>query len=290
MTTQVQVAQLPAVTGTAKELLTAYDPSRFNVLQTPTLTVQEDDYELTLSAVHVNPSDKELCYPTPGKPGYVSLHAYTLMAMAAAAGLSISQSKIERNADGNVVTATCSGIVQDGPGSRRVISASYTVDIPARAEELRLAAEKKAKPEDRQRALDNLPAEVARLRRFATQLADSGAQARVIRKTLHIRSAYTIEAVARPFIISRVHFRPQDPRLRFAQEIMHQWSRESLFGPQDDDPVTTREAALARALLERADVDPLQEPPPEPSPQTYAEAVAAIAITENDDNEELTED
>jgi hypothetical protein len=276
MTTQV--AQLPAKTGTAKELLAAYDPNRFNVLQTPTLTAQEDDYELTLSAVHVNPGDKEHCYPTPGKSGYVSLHAYILMTMAAAAGLSIGPSHIEHDRDADSTTATCSGIVQDGPGSRRVISASYTVDVPARAEELRLAAEKKANPQERDRALANLPAEVARLRRFATQLADSGAQARVIRKALHIRSAYTVEEIARPFIISRVHFRPQDPRLRFAQEVMQQWSRESLFGPQDQPQVSDREATLARALLERADVDPVQTVPGQP--QTYAEAVETIAQDE----------
>jgi hypothetical protein len=283
--TQVEKTQLPATTGTAKELLAAYDPTRFNVLQTPTLTVQEDDYELTLSAVHVNPADKELCYPTPGKPGYVSLHAYTLMAMAAAAGLSIGPSRIDRTADGNAVTGSCSGIVQDGPGSRRVISASYTVDIPARAEELRLAAEKKTDPQQKAKALANLPAEVARLRRFATQLADSGCQARVIRKALHIRSAYTIEEVARPFIISRVHFRPQDPRLRFAQEVMQQWSRESLFGPQDEGQVSDREATLARALLERADVDPVAQVPAQEQPQTYEEAVATIHQDEDDTEE-----
>jgi hypothetical protein len=274
----LEQTKLPATTGTAKELLSAYDPARFNVLQTPTLTVQQDDYELTLSAVHVNPEDKEHCYPTPGKSGYVSLHAYVLMTMAAAAGLSIGPSRIDRTSDGMAITATCSGIIQDGPGSRRTISASYTVDIPARAEELRLAAEKKAKAEDRERALANLPAEVARLRRFATQLADSGAQARVIRKTLHVRSAYTVEEATRPFIVSRVHFRPQDPRLRLAQEMMHQWSRESLFG-DEPAPISDREATLARALLERADVDPVQVAP-EQLP-LYDEAVATIAHEED---------
>ena len=257
----LEKTQLPATTGTAKELLAAYDPNRFNVLQTPTLTVRQDDYELTLSAVHVNPADKEHCYPTPGRPGYVSLHAYVLMTMAASAGLSIGPSRIEHDRDADTTTATCSGIIQDAPGSRRVISASYTVDVPARAEELRLAAEKKADPKERDRAMANLPAEVARLRRFATQLADSGAQARVIRKALHIRSAYTIEEMARPFIVSQVHFRPQDPRLRLAQEVMSQWSKESLFGAGDQPEVSTREATLARALLAHADVDPVQVAP-----------------------------
>jgi hypothetical protein len=281
------MTHLPVTTTTAKELLDAYDTDRFNVLQPPTLTVQQDDYELVLSVVRVDPADRELCYPTPGKSGHVSLHAYTLGAIAAAAGLSIGASKIERSADGNSTTATCSGTLQDGPGSRRVISASYTVDVPARIEELRLAAQKK--PADKcAEALAKLPAEEARLRRFATALADSGAQARVVRKALHIRSAYTIEEARRPFIIARIHFKPQDPRLRFAQEIMHQWSRESLFGPQQDTPaITNREAQLARALLESADVDPVQDPPqpqtqPE-EPQSYDEAIQQIL---EDDSEE----
>jgi hypothetical protein len=262
MSTEITKSQLPAVAGTAKELLAAYDPNRFNVLQPPTLTVQQDDYELVLSAVHVNPDDREHCYPTPGKAGYVSLHAYMLMTMASSAGLSIGPSHIEHDRDADTTTATCSGVVQDGPGSRRVISASYTVDVPARAEELRLAAEKKTDPEQRQRAMANLPAEVARLRRFATQLADTGAQARLIRKALHIRSAYTIEEVSRPFIISRLRFCPQDPRLRLAQEVMRQWDTESLFGPDENGhQVSNREAALARALLAQADVDPVQVAP-----------------------------
>lgn len=262
MHNQLDVAQL----GDTKKALAVYQNGKYNLLNLPAITAQDGDYELTVTVVPIDVKDPALVYPTPGRPGHVSLHAIALRMLAHAAGVQFGSSRTYYDPDGN---PTCSLMAraQVAPNDWRTAPGTYKLDIAARCEELRLAAEGKKNPQARARALQELPALQARTRRFATALAETGAMNRALRALLNVRGSYSKDAMARPFVVARIRYDPQAEVLRKARRIVAEQDIADLWGEGED----LEAVQFAEALIQAAGGP--QPPPavgqddiPEPKP------------------------
>jgi len=124
------------------------------------------------------------------------------------------------------------------PGQRIAATGTYRLDLPARLDELRLAAEAQPDAQKRAKALAELPGLAARTKRFAVQLAETGARNRALRVLLGVRSSYTKAALARPFIVPRLHFNPQTPLMKAAMATYLAHEFAAISGESVDDTAT----------------------------------------------------
>jgi hypothetical protein len=185
------------------ELQKTYPAATFNLLAPPTISITHGNNTLIVSVITIDPDDKLQVYPVLSQPGRFALHATVLRDLAWAAGLVFSQPSISYDPAGAPVVTLLA--IRRLPGGAIVqASGTYRLDVPARMEELRLAAEAKTKPQDREYALEALPGQEARMRRFAVQLAETGAMNRALRALLNVKSSYTKDELRRPFAVARL--------------------------------------------------------------------------------------
>jgi len=223
-----------AIASGTSTALAAYSPNEYNVLTMPRLAADQRDWQLTITIVTIDATDPELVYSTPGRQGHVSLHALALQHIALAAGISFDRTAVAFDPAGSPV-ATVTASMTIAPGQRIAATGTYRLDLPARLDELRLAAEAQPDAQKRAKALAELPGLAARTKRFAVQLAETGARNRALRVLLGVRSSYTKAALARPFIVPRLHFNPQTPLMKAAMATYIRHEMAALSGEHVDD-------------------------------------------------------
>ena len=254
VTEQLNPDRALQVAHTTDAITQAFAPKNFNLLQLPTVVAEQDGHEIVVAQVRIDPNDKTMVYPSPQQRGQFCLHSLALKLLGSAAGVQFSRSEVtfDRN---NSPTVSMVGRWQDAPGHWRTVPGTYKLDIPARLAELKLDAERQSDKDKRKRALANLPTLQLRVKRFAVQLAETGAMLRVLRTLLNIRQSYTPAELRRPFIVLRVHWRPQSAELVEAQRVVARADTADLFGDTGDRP-SEAVLRLARALVKLASGEP----------------------------------
>jgi hypothetical protein len=262
MTTEIRdVATIP----TTLEALQTYDDDQFNMLNMPSIIVDDGDHRLVVQVIRIDPHDRQMVYPSPANDDTFCLHWQALKTLASAAGVQFSPSTIHYDAENNP-TVSLTGRWESQPGQYSTAPGSYRMDIQARIDELTLAVEKKPERTEKQRkakeyARKRLSGEIIRVKRFALQMAETGAMARCLRTLLNVRNSYTVEELRLPFVVARLSYAPTNPLLKRALGVAAQDDMAALFGDGPDvDPALLQAAEVILTAAGRG--QRIDEPPP----------------------------
>lgn len=216
--------QQPPPAAESKALTIFRDPNKiqgrlvaarqnYNVLMPQShLDFIPEGYAVSVRTVRIDPDkDHGDVYPIPGAGGKVALSKVALDKLSAAGGINwYPTRRLDDGSDPRYCHVEVVGVYQEFDGSARVISATKELDLrdgsPTCLELERIAAKK-------QRSADD---QISQMRMHILSHAESKARNRAIRMAFAIRSSYSPDEVARPFIIPKLVFtgESEDPELR----------------------------------------------------------------------------
>jgi len=202
-----------------------YEQKKYNILAPREIGQVPPMHTPRLSVVQVNPNPNGGdCYPLPGG-GKVGLSKVALDRIAQAAGITWLpelSGRVDDGRDPHVVRYKAVGRIKDLTGTWRTILGEKEIDLVAIEDELRESVPKRdwiknLSPDKRDKAIeDAIRSDLIQFRKHRLSRAQSGAMARAIRSALALRSQYTPEEVAKPFVIPKVVFTPDynDPEVK----------------------------------------------------------------------------
>lgn len=151
----------------------------------------------TVVRVEVDPAAKDI-YAAPGQTTQFALHATALQRIANALGISWEQIVVTHPEE-NVWTASGAGYVLHPNGERIRIPATYTLDA-----------------RDGSPVAARAGGQLQSIRQFGAQRAETGCMSRVIRKAAGMKSTYTKDELAKPFVALLWRPDESDPEVRGA--------------------------------------------------------------------------
>lgn len=234
-------------------ILNQYPKDQYNVLapeQMTTLTAWHQILVCRVTVDNVIPqgekSNGEVYHVGYGK---YAMHKGTLLRLADAAGIRFKQ-LLPKDAfifheDGKI---TCTAIAekQDPDGTWRQYPGTYTWDPNERLDAIKDPDSPKGQNE------------AIMIRRFGTQRAETGALSKAIKDLLPLKPNYSLDELAKPFIVARVNFNPlADPMVaqafRQAMAVKLAHNLALMGGDIDpDDPLGPRLEGPTHAQLEAA--------------------------------------
>lgn len=188
--------------GSEVAILNQYPKEKYNVLLAPTATQMTAWHKVVVCQVKIDPTvGNGDVYP---QTGGLAFHKQALMRLADAAGIRFTGTDTHRHDDLSV-TATAHGQMTKADGLEHDLIGTYTWDVPAREEQVRIDA-KGTTP----KAQDLL-----NVRKYAFMRAETGAMERLVRSALGLKSSYKKTELDKPFIVARVVTdMSQDPIMR----------------------------------------------------------------------------
>lgn len=272
-----------------------YESKQFNVLAPRELGPIPPYHTPRLSVVEINPDPKGGdCYPLPA--GRLGLSKIALDRISQAAGITWLPElcgRVDDGRDPNIIRYKAVGRIKDLNGQWRTIIGEKEIDLLAIEDELRESVPKRewiskiGEPAKKQKAIEEaVRSDLIQFRKHKLARAQSGAMNRAIRSALALRSQYTPNEIAKPFVIPKVIFTPDysDPEVKKFMLAEATGHLSELYGapaisatlppalppaPEEDseDPITSP----ATSAPTNGD-GPKSEPPSPPDPNLADEA------------------
>lgn len=184
----------------------------FEILHIDTDPTHNEIYQVFGGGGTPDEDDDSTASSKPKSGGRYGLGKGAVDKFANAVGLIWVPEHCHRMDDGqnpNLALFQACGIIKKPDGSFITVTQTYELDVTIREAELKLKYEHKTKRDGTPYYTKNdiayrVQKEGLRLRRFKTSLAESGAQTRVIKKILALKSWYTLEELKKPFAVPKV--------------------------------------------------------------------------------------
>lgn len=182
-----------------------HDETRYNILK-PADTVLQDNPLRTLFATVLRFKKDEDTFPIDGGKK-LSLNSRALSRIAAAAGISfINVVRVDDGGNPNYAEVSVLAEMQRLDGS--IIRTTGTKQVDVNAYISQQIASQRAKPEKWRKAdsviLADAERDRAQLQKFRAERAETGAKSRAIKQLLGMKSAYSEEELAKPFVIPQL--------------------------------------------------------------------------------------
>ncbi len=207
---------------TAISLLDAYDPAKYNVL-TPTIAVEQISpiHQIKVQQVSIDPDTAGGDVFHMGEGKYY-LSAAARRRLAAVAGIQQNYRESGFIADTPTrITYQAIGAIQDASGQWRILTATKTLDL----EQIRKA---KGYTEER----------VKNIWQYRYERAETGAWSRLYTAALGLKTTYSRDELAKPFIVPRVVLSPDwtDPEVKRMLTARALDAQAAVFGPATGRP------------------------------------------------------
>jgi hypothetical protein len=261
-----------------------FESRKFNVLAPRELGTIPPYHTPQLSVVNINPNpDAGDCYKLPG--GKFGLSKVALDRISQAASITWLPElcgRVDDGRDPNIVRYKAVGRIKDLSGAWRTIIGEKEVDLVAIEDELRDTLPKRDKCPQQEPARskwieDTVTKEMIQFRKHKLARAQSGAMNRAIRSALALRSQYSAEEIARPFVLPRVQFTPDysDPEVKKFMLCEATGHLSELYGapavsatlPPALPPAPEEDVVDAQAGPTNGDSAPAADPSPNPDPE-----------------------
>ena len=192
-------------------VLNDFPPEQFNLL-VPVQSIQEINpiYKIVVNKVNIstNLADKEIyeernAEKVNGQTMYALTHKGLLKLKTAANGQVVESKRVQSKACEKcieIVKATLKAPACGGCPCSANVAYQVTMKFPELSGGWRI--EQATKEIDFSTMSNAKPGQIAKMKEFASEQAESKAMSRCIRKALSIKSAYTLEELEKPFVVA----------------------------------------------------------------------------------------
>lgn len=254
-TTPLPPAPDPTTLERINAAIQTYSQELYNILCPAIIQTIPEWFSVALKVVQIdpNPDHRQVYKATPGSED-LSLGKVALANLAAAAGISWKWSasgRVDDGRDPNRIRYRAVGSMIDLSGERRELMGEKEIDLVAIQAELWRNYEKKATsyeqfiPAERKKRMlredeiqdwvrEKTLNDLIQMKKHALARAQTGAMERVVRDALGLKSSYTPQELAKPFVVPRLIFSPdtKDPDVKMFHLALKAGVIEELYGNQ----------------------------------------------------------